>query len=295
MSARVLTSVFAAATLGALGLGTGVHGHAAVVGQAAGSGVSISGSDITVTAGFTDMLAGRAGGASSSGGPVDPCSPTYRAIDPAYAAELGPGGPGPGRWWEVATPLSCGVGQTGMAMSIPVWVPTGMAPGSAPQVLAREAVRQLHLPAPAVEMSPRTDFNQIVNFDDWLWLDRSAWHPLTATAAVGPVSVTATGTPDEVVWDMGDGHRVTCTGPGVPYDLSLPEDRQHTDCHYTWPQPSSGQPGGTFTVTTTVYWHVRWTAVGAPGGGDLGVVGGPPTTTRVHVIEIHALNVPTSR
>lgn len=57
-----------------------------------------------------------------------------------------------------------------------------------------------------------------------------------------------------------------------------------TDCSYTWTQ------AGSYQATATVYWSVAWTAVGAPGGGDLGVQAGPAAQVPVTVTESQAIN-----
>jgi hypothetical protein len=43
---------------------------------------------------------------------------------------------------------------------------------------------------------------------------------------------------------MGDGHQVTCPGPGTPYDPDRPN--QHPDCSYVY------QHSGVHTVTATM-------------------------------------------
>ena len=61
-----------------------------------------------------------------------------------------------------------------------------------------------------------------------------------------------------------------------------------TDCSYVWPDP------GSFTVTATIYWSVTWSAVGAAGGGSLGLQAGPSTSVPVTVTESQAVNTPGS-
>jgi hypothetical protein len=131
---------------------------------------------------------------------------------------------------------------------------------------------------------------EIVNFQDWLWVDGSMWHPLSATASVGPVTATATATPERVLYEMGDGSQVVCTGPGTPYNPAVAPGAQSTTCSYSYPNSSAGQPNNQYTASATIYWHVTWRAVGAPGGGDLGQVAGDTATTQVAVDEVQALN-----
>ena len=171
----------------------------------------------------------------------------------------------------------------------PIWV-TGAKPAAttvqiAPVVVAEQAAKTLGLASAVIEMAPPDGHPQLVNVATWLWVNPSAWHPVTATATAGPVTTTATATPSKVVWDMGDGQSVTCDGPGTAYSPSLPNATP--GCSYTWPGP------GSFTVTATVYWSVTWTASGTPGGGSLGVQAGPPAQVPVTVTESQAINTPT--
>jgi hypothetical protein len=256
------------------------------------SGVSIDGTDVTVNAGITGIKAeGVTTHAAATDVAVPQCTTSYRPLDPASAALLGKGVSEPGAWWVSAGPAFChDAGGILSANGVPMWIPAGQSPAADPLVLAREAVAKLPLLAPAVRMSPSAD-RLLVQLETWLWIDRAAWRPLSATASVGPVASTALAEPAEVRYDMGDGHQVICRSPGAVYDASVADDRQQTDCGYAYHYASYWQPGDTYTITATVYWRVRWSSVGVPGGGDLGLVPGPAATVRVHVGEIHAVNV----
>ena len=231
---------------------------------------------------------GRPG--QSQTGTSDPPDPdklygcTFTPVSPADEQLLGVGGPEPGEW-ESETCAGPGVIDPLPA----VWVVLGnpQAPVD-PAALAGQAAAQLPLPSPSIEMAPPAGSEQLVNLATWLWVNPSAWHPYSATAAAGPVSATATATPVKVVWDMGDGASVTCAGPGAPYDPADPNAT--TDCSYRWAQSSAGQPGGAYQVTATIYFDVTWQAVGAAGGGDLGLVPGPAAHLSVQVAESQALN-----
>ncbi len=111
-----------------------------------------------------------------------------------------------------------------------------------------------------------------MNLRTWLWIDPGAWQPLSQTASAGPVSATVTATPTSVRWDMGDGAVVTCRGPGTPFDPTRAESAQSTDCSHTYKRSSAGQSGERYTVRVTITYGVSWTASGAPGGGELGVI-----------------------
>ena len=205
---------------------------------------------------------------------------------PQIQQELGTGGQTPGQW---VFPVNCG-GPSITNPAAPFWVTntqTAAAPVN-PAALAQQALSKLALAAPSIEMAPPASTDQLVNVSTWLWINPAAWQDLSATAAAGPVSATATATPVEVVWNMGDGNQVTCAGPGTPYSPANPN--ASTDCSYTWTQSSAAQPDGAYEVTATVYWHVAWTATGAPGGGSLGQIAGPAARVAVRVAESQAVN-----
>jgi hypothetical protein len=129
----------------------------------------------------------------------------------------------------------------------------------------------------------------IVNLESWLWIDPAQWQPITRTAAVDGITATATATEVSVVWEMGDGHQVTCDGPGVAYNTSIPDQDQSTSCGYTYQETSASGP---FTITATIEYDVTWISVGVVGGGDLGIIPGASTITPVTVDEIGTVNVP---
>jgi uncharacterized protein YijF (DUF1287 family) len=135
-------------------------------------------------------------------------------------------------------------------------------------------------------MAPPDGAAQVVGIPTWLWIEQGAWKGLSATASAGAVSATATATPTRVVWNLGDGSQVTCDGPGTPYDPTNPNAT--TTCSYTWNR------SGSYQVTATVYWSVAWTAVGAPGGGNLGLQAGPAAQVAVTVTESQAINTSNS-
>jgi hypothetical protein len=93
--------------------------------------------------------------------------------------------------------------------------------------------------------------------------------------------------PESVVWSMGDGHEVTCNGPGTAYDPAQDYFSQQPDCGYIYRRSSAGYPNETVFVTATINYRVTWTAVGAPGGGDLGTVSriSAPVSVRVNEIQ----------
>jgi hypothetical protein len=283
MRARVLTVAIVVAAFALVPMAVAPAWASDLGGQNNYANAQASGGQLTVQAGHTYWTPPAGYQPPSSTDTTNPDQPygcTYTA-DPSATATIGVGGTQPGEW---VFPECSGPGDVDPMP--PVWV-TNAQPAAAtvavnPVVVAEQAVQQLGLGSPSIEMAPPPGSPQLVGVATWLWIDPGAWQDKTATATAGPVTVTATATPSKVVWDMGDGNSVTCDGPGTPYSASDPNAT--TDCSYTWPAP------GSFTVTATVYWSVAWTATGAAGGGDLGVQAGPAAQAAVTVTESQAIN-----
>jgi hypothetical protein len=260
--------------------------------QGVTSGANVYGSDVTVNAGLTEGTGSRNGGATVTTGGGVTCS--SQAIDGESATNLINtnnstsitinGVPGAGTWYLITCP-----GTTPSLVFEGASAGQAVAPLAQPAALAQQALATMHLPAPRVGMSP-PNTAEVVNFQDWLWVATSMWHPISATASAGPVAATATATPQRVVYDMGDGSQVVCSGPGTPYNAAAAPGDQSTNCSYSYASSSAGQPNNMYTASATIYWHVTWTAVGAFGGGDLGEIPGDIATTQVAVDEVQALN-----
>jgi hypothetical protein len=123
-----------------------------------------------------------------------------------------------------------------------------------------------------------------------MWVDNSALGTKSDTVSAGNVTVSATATAAQIVWDMGNGDSVTCNGPGTPYDPSHPNATP--TCSYTYKRssaPQAGHTGDTYTVKATAVWTVTYTVAGAPGGGSLPSITRTATTT-VRVAEAQAIN-----
>lgn len=136
-------------------------------------------------------------------------------------------------------------------------------------VVARRAVESLQLPKPAIRTSPDEDFVQVVGVPTWMWVEHGTWGPVTETAVVPGLRVTATARPRQATWSMGEGGSVTCTGPGTAYSGKFRPDRPSPDCGYTYRRSSSDEPSRAFKVSVRVLWDVEW-----HGGGQTGRVPG---------------------
>jgi hypothetical protein len=190
-----------------------------------------------------------------SGGQADPANPApatcgYRPS--GYRPPPGAAGSGavPNGMWLDGLCSATGVIET------PVYA------ALTPADIAQLARSQLRLPAPAVVASPASD--QLVNLPTWLWLS-SAWEPISATASVPGVSVTATAVPMSATWSMGDGGMVTCSGPGTPFPTGSDPKSTSPDCGYIYRTSSAGQRDETFQVTAAVTWTVTWAGAGESG------------------------------
>ncbi|WP_261802026.1 hypothetical protein [Streptomyces sp. ISID311] len=133
------------------------------------------------------------------------------------------------------------------------------------KVVAQRVVERLKLPRPVIRTSPREDFVQVVHVPTWMWVERRTWAPVSTSAAVDGVEVTATARPRKAVWSMGDGGVVECRGPGTPYSDSYGPKASSPDCGYTYQRGSLGEPKRAFTVSVRVTWDVEWHGNGQTG------------------------------
>jgi hypothetical protein len=128
---------------------------------------------------------------------------------------------------------------------------------SVPPAVIRDRVRtRIEPPTPVPALSPPLEGPTYVNVPTWLWLGAAYWAPLEATETEGLVTVTVRATPIGAVWDMGDGNTVACDGPGLEWQVGLPDDA--TDCSHTYGTSSYGFPEGRFVASVTVTWSYEW-------------------------------------
>lgn len=158
--------------------------------------------------------------------------------------------------------------------------------------LLDEARSRLSFPPLRPRFAPASPWT-FVYLPTSLWMDGDALRARSVTAEVPGVRVVLTAEPEEVHWETGDGQVVVCPTPIRPPDPNVPGDRG--SCSHTWSWPSTGPDGSTdsaYEVRATVMWHVTWTAEGAPGGGDLGIIPQRSGVLRVPVAEIQIVNAP---
>ena len=236
---------------------------------------------------------GEALGGSSGGGGPQSVACTDRPLSGFESADLELVSPHTGQrggWFF----HSCHAGG-GTLRQGPVWLPfqasrTVQQQAIVPAVLAQQAYRLLPIPTPRLGVNPPADHPQLAYLPTWLWIAPASWGARTASVSVPGESVTATATPVQVAWSMGDGSTVICRGPGSAYDTQRSPTSQRSACTYTYRRSSSGEPSQRFAVSATATWRVTWQATGLlPTSGQL-----PPlqrtSQIALRVAEAQALN-----
>ena len=289
-----------------------LHGTSA---SAAGDPVApCANADVCVVA-STPPHRGHGGGGGKGGGGVAvctydgdtvPCTTGYGSFDPddgcyyQKAQPQPPAGdpdwhghaPGDGAVYTRTCPYAPGGGASGN-----VWLAAAPAgpPIVTPAELAQQALAKIHRTAARVRTAPsaRGQRTALVGSPIWLWIDKTGTDyatraaPLSATAAVPGLSVTADVYVTAVDWNMGDsGAAKTCTLPGTPYKDS-DGAKASPDCGYSYTRPSIGQADQRYAITATVHWFVRWTSSnGARGTIAVDPIATPATTLRVSELQV---------
>jgi hypothetical protein len=211
---------------------------------------------------------GGTGGGDDGGGEPTGCiytlaDPQPPAGDPAWQ------GHAPGDGAVYVKMCKAPGGPTGITFTTElIW--SGGAPVNTltPAQLAQEAIKELPLRGPDIGISANLTPNGsgLVGLPVWMWtaVTPETWGPISRTAAVPGLSVTATAKAQRIDWNMGDGHTVTCANPGTPYKPSYGGQSSPT-CGYTYSAPSRTRPGGKYAITATTTWLINWA-----GGGQTG-------------------------
>jgi len=288
--AVAVLAIVAGSGLGSAPAGAASNGGITGAGGGGGS-VSVGAGWGSGSGGSSGSSGGRPpGGGGSSGSPWT-CTYTYLTLN--NEGGFPPGGAEPGAWYSV----TCVDEATSVQVTQTIWVTSSQTvptPAVNPRTLALQAENSIHLPHPVLNLNPSG--TSVVVLPTWFWVDPSIWSAESVTATAGPVSATAVARPIAVVWTTGDGGRVVCNGPGTAYVLSLPSTLQTTDCSYSYPYSSAGQPtldgnpnDGTYVVTATVEWSVSWRSTGVAGGGTLPTLY-TSSATLLRVVQVESVN-----
>ena len=229
---------------------------------------------------------GGSPGLGDGGAAVDEgCS--FVALSPAQAQSLGLSWPPPvGEAWALLDCLGGAIGPGPQAVLVST--AAGAAPVT-PEQLLIQARDELRVPGLVPDTAPPPGSDGLVGLPEWFWIPAASWHPLTVTVTAGPVWATVTATPAGLSFDPGTGAApVTCPGPGSAYDQALPAADQHTECSYTYAQPSAGRPGNAYLASVSVVWQIVWTGSGGA-GGVLAPALSVPVSVPIRVAQAEAL------
>jgi len=167
--------------------------------------------------------------------------------------------------------------------------PPGTPGGLTPAQLAARAIKALPMRPAQIGISPNPAGVGLVGLPVWMWtaVTPQTWGPITATASVPGLSVTARAQATKITWDMGDHHSVTCANPGTPYDKAKHGASKSPTCGYDrYEESSRTQPGGRYTITATTTWHVDWWVVGGGATGSETVTREATTSIRIDELQV---------
>ncbi|MFJ9540575.1 hypothetical protein ACIRPX_25325 [Streptomyces sp. NPDC101225] len=206
---------------------------------------------------------------------------------------------GQGYWWDSYANETFPPGWDTCTKPI-FWVDKGDPPPAdaknavTPQILAQLAYNKIRVPATTVTLAPANTTK--VNLPTWAWLDHTTFTPVSVTASVPALGISATTTaqPVSLTIDPGtpDAHTYPASGTcpihhnhiGTPYTPG--HANQTPPCGLTYLH-SSGTT--TYPLKATITWKIHWTGTGTPGQHPLpdGTFG---STQNITVQEIQSIN-----
>lgn len=205
-----------------------------------------------------------------------------------------------GYWWDSYVTKGREGDPAALDCTKPIfWVDTGDAPPAdvpqaiTPEILAQLAYNEIRVPSTKVTLAPADKTK--VNLPTWAWLDGAEFKPVSVTASVPVlgISATTTATPYSLKIDPGTPDAVTYPASGVcefrggsigeAYAKGKADETPPCGVKYL---RSSGT--GSYPLKATITWKISWTGTGTP-GGDLpdGAFG---ATQDVTVQEIQSVN-----
>jgi hypothetical protein len=141
----------------------------------------------------------------------------------------------------------------------------------------RAGIRR-RVPQPVANINPAPEHGGYVNLGLWLAIEDPG--PITAHAAAGFVSATATATHVSTTFDLGNGDTVACNGLGTPIEAVHPDldTTEEGPCGYTYRTSSPDETPYLLTISST--YAVSYTSSG--GSGNLGTI----TTSRTYPYDV---------
>ncbi|MET9241289.1 hypothetical protein [Nonomuraea sp. NPDC003709] len=181
--------------------------------------------------------------------------------------------PKEGAWYEVR----CSDGYWDI-----VWIENKQSPRAVRERLARRAYARIPITPPEVLTAPPRGRDGLVGLPHWFYLAKGQWVPKSKRLHAGAVWAEATATPQRMTIDTGDGHSLTCNGPGTPFDPSLLAAQQRSTCSHLFLQPALAR-----RVTVSVTWRGTWQGSGGAGGALPPII--RSVTFPVRVVEAQTL------
>lgn len=128
-----------------------------------------------------------------------------------------------------------------------------------PLTLAHQAITAMQLAPPVIRTAPGVGQVGLVNLPVWLWVEASenTYGPITRSAEVPGLGVTAVGRVKAIDWGMGDGKTVRCEGPGTPYS-KVRGITASPDCGHRYRKTSRALPKCQYPVSATAQWEITW-------------------------------------
>ncbi len=172
--------------------------------------------------------------------------------------------------WVVTCPtssiLAVGFGDT--ATGILEIFPDGTVPDRLVDALIREAADQVPLVAfyPTAAPDGTVEIPMIARFPTVLWVPEAEWQPVSATASVPPLSVTATATPVATVWSGGDDPESIECDRGVALRRDIEWEDNNFDCSIMFHHTNNVRDN---VLTLSVTWEVTYVCSAVCGSGVL--------------------------
>ncbi len=203
------------------------------------------------------------------------------------------------RWGAVENPTEPNaVARMACNTRLPFCVKNGVQPdvphAISPEILAGLAYQQIKVPGTKVHLNP--DGKQTVNLDTWIWSDDGRFTPVSVTASVDGLGISATTTAVPQALHIEPGTKDATLHPtsgtcSIDKDgtIGRPYTKGNSDtpppCGLTYLHTSGDTP---YQLQATITWKVSWTGTGNAGGNL------PPgtfeTTQPADVREIQAVN-----
>ena len=140
------------------------------------------------------------------------------------------------------------------------------APAVTPEQAAYIASARIRLTAPKPMIGPPPEINEwgmaAVGYPLWLWAEGNL-NPAPVSDSVYDLAVSLDARLVSVVFDMGDGGRVTCSNVTTRWTRSVEPGTKSPTCGYSYTRPSL--PESSYTVTANAVWAIDWFINGSTG------------------------------